>query len=270
MSLVSGRNPNDIKVFKSIGQAPFTNIFSFNATAYTNSQNYILCSTLSNLQGLPHKQLTTSQTVYVASTSTNDNATGAGMRVAVISGLDEYFNIIQDVVTLNGQTPVESNIVFSRVFEIIGISFGTNVSGTTGKSLSVGDIYVGTGTFTNGIPANPITGIDVSEQEVGSRVGIFTVPDGYLALFKSITCTNVPTPTDSESVNFRFDTHLFGTPSNLWYPSAPFHFDGSFQYLPEFLFFIPPRSDLQLLVSVEGNQSQRLSIETTLELFELR
>jgi len=270
MSLVSGRNPNDVKVYKSLGQVPYTNIFSFNATAYTNSSNYILCSTLSNLQTLPHNQLTTSQTVYVASTSQSDSANGTGMRTAVISGLDEYFNITQDVVTLNGQTPVETSVIFSRVFEIIGLSFGTNVSTTTGKSLSVGDIYVGTGAFTGGIPANPITGIDVSEQEVGSRVGIFTVPDGYLALFKSITCTNVPTPTDSESVNFRFDTHLFGTPSNLWYPSAPFHFDGSFQYLPEFLFFIPPRSDLQLLVSVEGNQSQRLSIETTLELFELR
>jgi hypothetical protein len=270
MGLVSGRNTPDIKLFKSIGQAPFSNIFSFNATAYTSINDYVLCSTLTNLQTLPHSQLTTPSTVYVASTSANDNVSGTGMRVAVLSGLDEFYNITQDIVNLNGQTPVETNVTFSRVFEIIGIAFGSNVSSVTGKSLSVGDIYVGTGTFTAGVPANPIVGIDVSEEEVGSRIGIFTVPNGYLALFRSITCTNIPTPTSSESVNFRFDTHLFGTPSELWYPSIPWHFDGSFQYQPEFLFFIPPRSDLQLLVSVEGNQAQYLAIETTMELFELR
>ena len=169
MSLTHGRASLDLKVQKSLGGTPYTNLFVITGVINDLTTDFQLISPNAVLNPLPHAQLTTPSQVYIASTSNSDTVTGTGARVITITGLDANYDILEEVIIMNGQTPVQSINTFSRVFEMLIIQYGSNVDAVTGDSNCVGDIYVGTGTFTLGVPANPIISILSSETNANSR-----------------------------------------------------------------------------------------------------
>lgn len=63
--------------------------------------------------------------VEAVSASANDTAAGTGVRSILITGLDASLNEIQEVITLNGATPVASVQSFLRVYDAISITCGT-------------------------------------------------------------------------------------------------------------------------------------------------
>ncbi len=108
----------------------------------------------------------------VSSTSANDTAAGTGARTVVVQGLDANYNEVTETVTLNGQTPVTMTASLLRV----NYAFvGTAGSGNS----AAGDIYIGTGTVTAGVPA---TSYDIIKFDYNNTTtGSYTVPAGYTA-----------------------------------------------------------------------------------------
>lgn len=108
----------------------------------------------------------------VSSTSADDTSAGTGARTIVVYGLDENYNEAEETVTLNGQTEVLTTTTFIRVFRA---SVTTAGSGNT----AAGNIYIGTGTVTTGVPATVYAKITLGENQ--TLMALWTVPAGYTA-----------------------------------------------------------------------------------------
>jgi len=103
----------------------------------------------------------------VSSSSTNDTALGTGARTIFVYGLDANYNEITETVTLNGQTEVLTTNSYLRVNRAFVVTAG---SGGT----AAGDIYVGTGTVTAGVPATVYALISLGENQ--TTMAVWTVP----------------------------------------------------------------------------------------------
>ena len=116
----------------------------------------------------------TAISMEVSSTSALDDATplGTGAHTLLINGLDNDFNEISETVTLNGQTPVQTVLLFRRINYLRIQSAGTGLA-------NAGTIYVGTGTVTAGVPAIGY-GV-VAPGFNNSTTAHYTVPAGYTA-----------------------------------------------------------------------------------------
>lgn len=110
----------------------------------------------------------------VSSGSTNDTAAGTGARTILVQGLDADYNEAQEIVTLNGQTEVNTTTSFLRVTRAYVLTAG---SGGT----AAGNIYVGVGTVTTGVPATIYAQITLGENQ--TLMAIWTVPAGYTGYF---------------------------------------------------------------------------------------
>jgi len=108
----------------------------------------------------------------VSSSSNNDTGSGTGAQTVLVSGLDANYNEISETVTLNGQTAVLTTNSFIRVFRSFVVTAG---SGAT----AAGDIYIGTGTVTAGVPATVYAKIPLGANQ--TLMAVWTVPAGYTA-----------------------------------------------------------------------------------------
>lgn len=108
----------------------------------------------------------------VSSASADDTAAGTGARTVVVQGLDANYNEVSETVIMNGQTAVTMTTALVRVNYAY---VGTAGSGNS----AAGNIYVGTGTVTAGVPATvyDIIKFDYNNTTTGS----YTIPAGYTA-----------------------------------------------------------------------------------------
>lgn len=111
----------------------------------------------------------------VSSSSANDAAAGTGARTVYIEGLDANFEEVGEVVTLNGQTAVTTTNSYLRIQSLTVLTVGT--PGPTGSN--AGQIYIGTGTVTAGVPATVYGHIAVGESR--SLTAHWTVPARHTA-----------------------------------------------------------------------------------------
>lgn len=108
----------------------------------------------------------------VSSTSANDTSAGTGARTVVVQGLDANYNEVSETVTMNGQTAV------TMTASLIRINYAYVLTAGSGNS-AAGDIYIGTGTVTAGVPA---TTYDIIKFDYNTTItGSYTVPAGYTA-----------------------------------------------------------------------------------------
>lgn len=108
----------------------------------------------------------------VSSTSANDTSAGTGARTIVVQGLDANYNEVSETVTLNGQTAVTMTASLLRVNYAYVLTAGSSNS-------AAGDIYIGTGTVTAGVPA---TTYDIIKFDYNNTTtGSYTIPAGYTA-----------------------------------------------------------------------------------------
>ena len=105
----------------------------------------------------------------ISSSSANDTAAGTGARTITIYGLDGNYNQINETVSLNGQTAVNTTNSFLRVLHLM-----VNTAGSGGAA--AGTIYAGTGAVTTGKPANVYAAYTA---DGGATACIYTVPAGY-------------------------------------------------------------------------------------------
>jgi hypothetical protein len=108
----------------------------------------------------------------VSSASANDTSAGTGARTIVVQGLDANYNEVTETVTMNGQTAV------TMTASLIRVNYAYVATAGSGNS-AAGDIYIGTGTVTAGVPA---TVYDIIKFDYNTTItGSYTVPAGYTA-----------------------------------------------------------------------------------------
>lgn len=113
---------------------------------------------------------TSAAVVQVASTDANDTAAGTGARTIQIFGLDANYVEQNEVITLSGTTPVSSVNLYLRINVSIITTAGSG-------GVNAGTVYVGTGTFTAGVPAVKLD--IVSPGKNYTQVGVYTVPANH-------------------------------------------------------------------------------------------
>ena len=106
----------------------------------------------------------------VSSTSTSDTSAGTGARTVLIQGLDANYDEISEVVTLNGQTAVLTTQSFLHINYAMVATAGSGLT-------AAGDIYIGTGTVTAGVPATVYNIIKYNYNN--TTTGSYTIPAGY-------------------------------------------------------------------------------------------
>jgi hypothetical protein len=76
-------------------------------------------------EGGLYSYLTAATVLKVSSSSVNDTSAGTGARTVELSGLDADYNEISELVTLNGQTPVNTTKLFLRINRMVVRSAGS-------------------------------------------------------------------------------------------------------------------------------------------------
>lgn len=106
----------------------------------------------------------------VSSTNANDISNGTGARTVVVQGVDANYNEVTETVTLNGRTAV------TMTSSLLRVNYAYVATAGSGNS-AAGDIYIGTGTVTAGVPATvyDIIKFDYNNTTTGS----YTIPAGY-------------------------------------------------------------------------------------------
>ena len=120
--------------------------------------------------------LTSESTLDVVSTSASDALGGVGAQIVLIYGVDENYEVVSELVNMNGTTPVTTTANFFRVNSAQFV-----FAGSTGYN--VGEITI---TATTGGSTQAYL-----EAEVGVHHSMnFSVPAGYSLILYDITTSN--------------------------------------------------------------------------------
>jgi len=133
-------------------------------------------------QGGLYSYLTSASVLKVSSSSTDDTSAGTGARTVQLFGLDGDYNEISEVVTLNGQTAVNTTQSYLRINRMIVRSAGSG-------GANAGVIYAGTGTVTTGVPANIYATVN-GDGTNQTLMALWTVPAGYTGYLMQYDASN--------------------------------------------------------------------------------
>jgi hypothetical protein len=137
---------------------------------------------IQDLGATPLIEMTEKKDLTISSSSASDTADGTGMRMVKVYGLDENWNKVEEIVTLNGQTAVALTEVKLHPYVIVGMTAGSGLT-------NAGKIYVGYGEVTSGLPANIVLALD-STGSNQSRAAFMPVPNNYEAIIGNIGYTS--------------------------------------------------------------------------------
>jgi hypothetical protein len=133
-------------------------------------------------QGGLYSYLSAATVLKVSSSSTDDTSAGTGARTVQLFGLDGDYNEISEVVTLNGQTAVNTTQSYLRINRMIVRSAGSG-------GANAGIIYAGTGTVTTGVPANIYATVN-GDGTNQTLMALWTVPAGYTGYLMQYDVSN--------------------------------------------------------------------------------
>jgi hypothetical protein len=173
ISLNDTTEPFELQVARGqIDRHKIVHVFGHNPDVDTNGQETIW--TYGGILTHP----STALQMKVSSNNANDTAAGTGARTVIVYGLDANFDEVQEVVTLNGQTAVTMTASLLRVNSVMVASTGTD----SPVDSNIGQIFVGTGTVTAGVPATVYGHIAAHEGQ--SLTAHYTVPRNYTAYIR--------------------------------------------------------------------------------------
>jgi hypothetical protein len=126
----------------------------------------------------------------ILSASASDTAAGTGARTFTITGLDNNFNPISEVITLNGVTPVQTVNSYRRVNGLVIASAG---SGNT----NAGDVTL------------RVTGAGATQALARAGYGyakqaVYTVPTGFTLLVTDLLLEVGGLPAIADNITFAF------------------------------------------------------------------
>jgi hypothetical protein len=178
---------------------------------------------------------TDSAILKVSSSSATDDKDSTGAHTVLIEGLNENGNLVSEIVTLEGQTQVDTINEYFRVNKMIVLTAG---SGGT----SVGAIYAGTGSAGGGLPTVIFnrTGINSNESESA----FYTVPIGYTAYINAWTMSSANTAADTSTqfiLRIRPIDGVFGVKALYGVPG-----NGIYECNAAYPFAAPELSDIEI------------------------
>jgi hypothetical protein len=165
-SITSERRHEEFPLQVSRGQIPghrVVQVFGYNGDVDQSEE-----SVWPNGGTVPHP--TTASVLKISSSSASDTAAGTGARTVYIGGVDSNFDEIGETVTLNGQTAVNT----ANSYRYVNYFYVATVGADTKNA---GNINVGTGTVTAGVPAVLYDMIAIGYNQ--RTTGHFCVPTGY-------------------------------------------------------------------------------------------
>ncbi len=134
-------------------------------------------------QGGLYSYLSAASTLYISSSSTDDDVAGTGARTATVSGLDANYDEVSVTVDLDGQNGVQLGDA-SNWIRVNRISVNTAGSGEQ----NAGVLYVGTeASPTVGVPTNKYATVAVGDNQ--TLMALWTVPRNYEAYLLQIDVT---------------------------------------------------------------------------------
>ena len=154
-------------------------------------------------QGGLYTYLSSVSTLYISSSSTDDDVAGTGARTATVSGLDANYNEVSVTVDLDGQTGVQLGDA-SNWIRVNRITVDT--AGSGGQNAGV--LYVGTeATPSSGVPTNKYATVAIGDNQ--TLMALWTVPAGYTAYLEQTDVT-VNTETNNKFGNVHILARPFG------------------------------------------------------------
>jgi hypothetical protein len=166
ISQVGTTEPFEFQVAR--GQIPghsVIHVFGYNPDVDNNVE-----ATIWPIPGVLLGHPTSPTIMTISSSSAADAAAGTGARTVYIFGINGTGGYNDEVVTLNGQAPVNTVNTYDAIERIQVLTAGTG-------GVNAGTIYAGTGTVTAGVPAVPYSAVGVGDNI--SLVGHWTCPKGY-------------------------------------------------------------------------------------------
>lgn len=109
----------------------------------------------------------------VASTNSNDTEGGTGVNKVKVTGLDTEYNIVTEIASLNGTTPVHLSEEFYRINHLEAYTVGNS-------HCSQGTITLGTGPFSSGLAATQY-GV-INKFCTMDLTAVYTVPGSHCLL----------------------------------------------------------------------------------------
>jgi hypothetical protein len=211
--------------------------FGINATVGTSNETVWIGS---NTYTFP----AAASVLKVSSSSASDAAASTGARTIQIEGLNAAYEPVVETVILNGQTAVDTTNSYLRVNKMIVLTAG---SGGT----SVGNIYAGTGTVTDGVPAVVVNQTGILSNE--SESAFYTVPAGFTAY---ITRWTLSSGNDEANASTRFTLRVrpFG---GVFGFKALYHIPGNgiYECVAAFPLPIPEKADLDVLAAASADSA---------------
>jgi len=182
-------------------------------------------------QGGLYQYATSPQLITISSSDANDADGDTGATTATVFGLDENYNEFEKDVILDGQNAVNvlSNAI--RVYRII-----IRTAGSSGHN--EGNIYVGYGTVSLGIPAIILAVIRPTFNQ--TQMALYTVPAGYVA-FLSDYYNNTGEGKDATVSSF---SRPFGEVFQL--KRIVSSFENNFYYPNTFPFIFDEKTDIEM------------------------
>lgn len=117
---------------------------------------------------VPHGQV--ASVLKVSSDSASDDAGGTGALTLLIEGLDADYKEVSEVVTLDGQTAVNTTKTYHAINNLTVLTTGS-------AGHNVGTIYLGTGNVNAGVPAVIWDLINPTYNQ--RTTAHYTIPAGY-------------------------------------------------------------------------------------------
>lgn len=178
----------------------------------------------------------------LSSSNAADTAAGVGARTVLIDGLNASYERVQEIATLNGQTGVALTNQYLRVNKILVLTAGSN-------NTSSGNIYVGTGAVTAGVPAAIINQTGILSNE--SESAFYTVPVGHTALITRWTMSS-GNGTANAHTRYTLRVRPFG---GVFGYKAMYHLPGNGIYECEAAFPLPlpEKADLDILAATSAD-----------------
>ena len=183
----------------------------------------------------------------VSSSNANDTAAGTGARTVFLAGLDANYLEISEVVVLNGQAEVLTAQEFLHINDAYVATAGSGLS-------AAGDIYFGTGTVTNGVPA---TVYDLIKFDYNQRItGSYTIPAGFTG-YLSQGLFSAGQPSGSSEVVGRLLT--VGSDSIRRTAAITTVNNGTADYVFEYPIAIPEKTTLEASAQGSSNNNEASS-----------
>jgi hypothetical protein len=196
------------------------------------------------IEGGTYSFPTSASVLKISSSSATDDKDSTGAQTILIQGLNASYEAVSEVVTLEGQTQVDTVNSYIRVNKMIVLTAGTG--GT-----SVGVIYAGTGAAVSGVPPVIInrTGINSNESESA----FYTVPDGYTAYINAWTMSSANSTAEASTqfvLRIRPTGGVFGIKALYGVPG-----NGIYECNAVYPFVVPEKADIEIRAAANAGSA---------------